>query len=63
MNLIVETKDTENKSELRGTEAAKIECAKVFFANLSLEGYTVYFRDQLNNRQMIQIVNDILNKA
>lgn len=63
LNLIVETKDTENKSELRGTEAAKIECAKVFFANLSLEGYTVYFRDQLNNRQMIQIVNDILNKA
>jgi len=63
LNLIVETKDTENKSELRGTEAANIECAKVFFENLSLEGYTVYFRDQLNNRQMIQIVNDILNKA
>lgn len=60
LNLIVETKDTENKSELRGTEAAKIECAKVFFENLFREGYTVYFRDQLNNKQIIQIVNEVI---
>ena len=56
LNLIVETKDTENKSQLRGEEKANIECAKVFFENLSLDGYTVYFKDQLNNKQMAAIV-------
>jgi len=60
LNLIVETKDVENKSSLRGDEAAKIECAKVFFENLSLDGYKVYFRDQLNNKQMVQIVNEVV---
>lgn len=63
LNLIVETKDTENKSELRGTEAANIECAKVFFENLSLDGYKVYFRDQLNNKQMVQIVSEIVGNS
>lgn len=62
LNIIVETKDTEDKSELRGTEAARIECAKIFFENLRLDGYTVHFRTQLNNRQMIQIVREVLEK-
>ncbi len=62
LNLIVETKDTENKSELRETEAAKIECARVFFENLSLEGYKVYFRNQLNNRQMLEIVKSVIEE-
>lgn len=61
LNLIVETKDVENRSSLRGAEAAKIECAKVFFENLSLDGYKVYFRDQLNNKQMVQIVNEVMS--
>ncbi len=63
LNLIVETKDVENKSSLRGDEAAKIECARVFFENLSLDGYKVYFRDQLNNKQMVQIVSEVLDVA
>ncbi|HHV42889.1 MAG TPA: type III restriction-modification system endonuclease [Clostridiaceae bacterium] len=63
LNLIVETKDVENKSSLRGDEAAKMECAKVFFENLSLDGYKVYFRDQLNNKQMVQIVNEVVGNS
>ncbi len=63
LNLIVETKDVENKSSLRGDEAAKIECAKVFFENLSLDGYKVYFRDQLNNKQMVQIVSEVVSAS
>lgn len=63
LNLIVETKDTENKSELRGTEAAKIECAKAFFEQLSLDGYKVYFRDQLNNKQIVQIVSEVVGTS
>ena len=63
LNLIVETKDVENKSSLRGGEAAKIECAKVFFENLSLDGYKVYFRDQLNNKQIVQIVREVVGNS
>lgn len=60
LNIVVETKDVEGKDVLRGNEAAKIECARVFFEMLSKEGYTVYFRDQINNKQMAQIINEVL---
>jgi len=61
LNIIVETKDVENQTELRGTDKAKIDCAKVFFEMLTADGYTVYFRDQLGNKQMAQILNDVLS--
>jgi len=38
LNVIVETKDVENKTELRGTEKAKIECAELFFSMLEQDG-------------------------
>ena len=62
LNIVVETKDVENKSTLRGVEAAKIKCAEVFFKNLSAQGYNVHFRTQLNNKKMLQIVKDVLNQ-
>ena len=61
LNIVVETKDVENKDELRGPEKAKIECAKVFFEMLSADGYTVHFRTQIGNKQMAQIINEVLN--
>lgn len=61
INIVVETKDVENKSALRDIESAKIECAKVFFEVLSNEGYVVHFRDQLNNKQMKQIINELFS--
>lgn len=61
LNIVVETKDVENKTSLRGTEEAKIQCARVFFDMLSKDGYTVHFRDQLGNKQMLQIINELLN--
>lgn len=60
LNIVIETKDVEGKDVLRGTEAAQIECARVFFEILSKEGYTVHFRDQINNKQMAQIINEVL---
>ncbi|MGN0619426.1 MAG: type III restriction-modification system endonuclease [Ruminiclostridium sp.] len=60
LNIVVETKDVEGKDVLRGNEAAKIECARVFFEILSKEGYTVHFRNQINNKQMAQIINEVL---
>lgn len=61
LNIIVETKDVEDKNSLRGAEEANIECARVFFDMLSKDGYTVYFRDQLNNKQMAQIIKEVLS--
>lgn len=60
LNIVVETKDVENKSTLRGVEAAKIKCAEIFFKNLSAQGYNVHFHTQLNNKKMLQIVKEIV---
>ena len=60
LNIVVETKDVENKSVLREEEIARIGCAEVFFDILSKDGYTVYFHKQLNNKKMAQIVNEVL---
>ena len=60
LNIVVETKDVENKTDLRDTEKIKIDCARVFFDMLAKDGYTVYFRDQLGNKQMMQIINEVL---
>ena len=61
LNIVVETKDVENKTDLRGNELAKIQCARVFFENLSKDGYVVHFRDQLNNKQVKQIIDEVLD--
>ena len=60
INIVVETKDVEGKYVLRDNESAKIQCALVFFEILSQEGYNVYFRTQINNKQMAQVINDVL---
>nr|MBP8641182.1 hypothetical protein [Oscillospiraceae bacterium] len=60
LNIVVETKDVENKSVLRKEEEARIGCARVFFDMLSKDGYTVYFHEQLNNKRMAQIINEVL---
>lgn len=62
LNIVVETKDVENKSILRDVEDAKIKCAEVFFNNLLTQGYNVYFRTQLNNEKMLRIVKEVLQE-
>jgi len=62
LNIVVETKDVENKSELRGTEQVKINCAKIFFDMLAKDGYTVHFKNQLGNKQMSQIIREVLGQ-
>lgn len=60
LNIVVETKSVENQSTLRGTESAKIECAKAFFKQLTIDGYTVSFHTQLNNKKVKQIIEDVI---
>lgn len=62
LNIVVETKDVENKSGLRPIEQLKINCAKTFFETLKQDGYTVHFRDQLNNTQMARIIKEVLEQ-
>lgn len=62
LNIVVETKDVENKSVLRDVEDAKIKCAEVFFNNLLTQGYNVYFRTQLSNEKMLRIVKEVLQE-
>ena len=60
LNIVVETKDVENHSTLRKIEEVKINCAKEFFKQLTIDGYTVEFHEQLNNKKIKQIVNEVL---
>lgn len=62
LNIVVETKDVENESSLRKIEEAKIECAKVFFNQLSIDGFKVEFHEQINNRKIKQIIDEVLEK-
>ena len=56
---IVQTKGVENNSQLRGIELGKIECAKIFFKQLKIDGYKVSFRTQLNNTNIKTIIDEI----
>lgn len=60
LNLVIETKDVENKTALRSEEKIKIGCAEKFFERLQADGFDVHFRTQLNNRQMQNIINEII---
>ncbi len=60
LNIIVETKDVENKRELRNEETLKISSAKAFFEQLTIDGYTVHFREQLNNKGMATIIGELM---
>lgn len=60
LHLIVETKDVENKTELRAEEEIKINCAEEFFKQLQKEGYDVKFHTQLGNKEIRQIINEVL---
>lgn len=60
LNIVVETKDVEGKEVLRGNEDVKIKCAELFFKTLSKEGYTVHFYSQIRNKQMAQIIKEVL---
>lgn len=60
LNVIVETKDVEGQTSLREIEKAKIDCARVFFNQLTIDGYKVEFKTQLNNKRIRQIIDEVL---
>ena len=60
LNIIVETKDMDKESSLRKIEDAKIDCAKEFFNQLTIDGYKAEFKTQLNNKKIRQIIDEVL---
>lgn len=59
LNIVIETKDIRQESELRGTEKAKIKSADVFFNQLKLDGYQVHYRRQIQGKSIQQLINEI----
>jgi len=60
LNLIVETKNYANQSGLSAIEKAKIESAKKFFKQLTIDGYKVEFKEQINNKKIKAIIDEVL---
>lgn len=60
LNIVIETKQVEGKSSLRAEEDMKISCAKQFFNQLTLDGYKVLFKTQLNNNGVKSIIEEII---
>lgn len=56
VNLIVETKDVDKESTLRGVEKLKIESAKKFFEALKANGINVVFKAQLKNDDIVPMI-------
>ncbi|WP_295238781.1 type III restriction-modification system endonuclease [Veillonella sp.] len=59
VNLIVETKDVDKDSTLRGVEKLKIESAKKFFETLKASGVNVVFKPQLKNDDIIPMLEGL----
>lgn len=62
LNVVIETKGVNKKSDLREEEIVRIECAERFFEQLKLDGFEVNFKPQFNNEEMLKIVTDLVNE-
>jgi type III restriction enzyme len=60
INVVIETKDADNDPTLRNIEKVKINCAKLFFNQLSIDGFKVEFHQQIKNKKMKQIIEEVL---
>ena len=61
LNIIVETKDVKEQSNLRDEENIKIDCAKIFFEQLKQDGYDVKFKKQLSGKKIKAIIDEVLD--
>lgn len=60
LNIVIETKDVPNDEAKRVIEDAKINNAEKFFQQLKLDGYDVKFCRQLQNKQIANIISELL---
>ncbi len=61
LNIVIETKDIPNDEAKRTIEDAKINNAEKFFQQLKLDGYDVKYCRQLQNKQIANIISELLD--
>lgn len=61
MNIVIETKDVNQETDLRPKESAKIDCAKLFFEQISKDNplLPVKFERQINRQKMNEIIANL----
>lgn len=62
INFIVETKDMDKESSLRGSEKLRIASAKKFFEELKKDGVSVSFEPQLKSDDIITMINRLISE-
>ena len=61
LNFIVETKDVDNKADLRGTEQLRIEAARRFFESISSDEISVRFMPQLKHDDIVTLIKQVIS--
>ena len=64
MNVVIETKDVNQDTDLRPKESAKIDCAKLFFEQISKDNPSLpaKFERQINRQRMNDIIDRLLTR-
>ena len=62
INFIVETKDVESDTALRGSENLRIASAKKFFETLKSEGLTVTFEKQFKRDDIVGMIERMVGQ-
>lgn len=60
--LVVETKGSENESQLREEEKRKISTAKKFFEALKKQGVNIEYKTKMGKDQLSTLINEVLNR-
>lgn len=60
LNFVVETKDVERSSDMRGTEKLKMESARRFFDTMRSESFDITFKPQLKHDDIAEMIKSLL---
>lgn len=62
LNIVIETKAYDKESLITPDEETKISCAEEFFKTMTDNGYTVFFRKQINSTGVKAIIDSLIEK-
>ncbi|OOP63118.1 type III deoxyribonuclease [Arthrobacter sp. SRS-W-1-2016] len=60
VNFIIESKDVDRESDLRGSEGLRMDAAKKFFAAMSGENFNVTFKPKYNRDDIVSMIKQLL---
>lgn len=62
LNVIIETKTYEGNRNISPEEDSKINCASRFFDEMRDNGYNIHFRKQINSKDVLTIINELIEE-